>query len=173
VDLYYQPFSTRICTLSLTHISPLRASISQSEATCTSNWNATVDQLNGALSGALAATIPHEINDYLVPQVQAKNIPTTAFKYLNFQIGSNDVCNSCAKADGSSGPGSADDFETNIRTALEAIRTKIRELTCVPDGHHFRLRPSVPPHFFCPSEPRPFTETTSKWCPLITMLTCF
>ena len=128
----------RVCILLLTLI--LSIYIKQIASTCTNNWNASVDQLNGALSGALAATIPHEINDYLVPQIQTKNIPTTAFKYLNFQIGSNDVCKYCTKADGSSGVGSAGDFEENIRTALEAIRTKIRKIKFLVLSNHYLLQ---------------------------------
>lgn len=90
-------------------------------------YDASVDQLNGALSGALASNLPHEVNDYLIPQVRAKNIPTGAFKYLNLQIGSNDICLLCPQSAINLGPGSADDFESNIRTTLEAIRTGIRE----------------------------------------------
>lgn len=90
-------------------------------------YNAAVDQLNGALSGALASNMPHEVIDYLVPQVKARNIPDSAYKYMSFQIGSNDICQLCVQAELGFGPGSPDDFETNVRKTLEAVRTKIRK----------------------------------------------
>jgi phospholipase B1 len=88
-------------------------------------WNASVDQLNAAQSGALASNLYHEVVDYLIPQVKKKGIPKTAFKYLNLQIGSNDICSLCAQADVGIGPGSPDDFEANIRKTLEAVRKGI------------------------------------------------
>lgn len=95
-------------------------------------WNAAVDQLNGAQSGALASNLLHEVNDYLVPRVRSLNIPANAFKYLSLQIGSNDLCLLCAQSVISLGPGSPDDFEANIRNALEAIRAGIREWALHP-----------------------------------------
>lgn len=88
-------------------------------------WNSAVDQLNAAQSGALASNLYHEAVDYLIPQVKKRNIPTTAYKYLSLQIGSNDICSLCAQASINIGPGSADDFEYNIRRTLEAIRIGI------------------------------------------------
>jgi phospholipase B1 len=90
-------------------------------------WNDAVDQLNAAQSGALASNLPHQVNDYLIPQVRKWNLPADKFKYINIQIGSNDLCWSCAQATLGVGPGSADDFEANIRATLEALRTAIRE----------------------------------------------
>lgn len=97
-----------------------------SDGICPGAWNAAVDQLNGALSGALAVNMLHEVDDYLVPQIRARDIPDGAYKFLSFQIGSNDICKYCAQADNPNGDGSPDDWEANIRAALEAIRTKIR-----------------------------------------------
>ncbi|KIM23897.1 hypothetical protein M408DRAFT_27493 [Serendipita vermifera MAFF 305830] len=88
-------------------------------------WNSTVDQLNAAQSGALASNLYHEVVDYLIPQVKKRNIPDTAYKYLSLQIGSNDLCILCGQASIGIGPGSASDFESNIRKALEAVRTGI------------------------------------------------
>jgi phospholipase B1 len=94
--------------------------------TGSSGWNDAVDQLNSAQTGALASNLPHEVNDYLIPQVKKWNIPAEKFKYINFQIGSNDLCLLCAQATWGRGRGSADDFEANIRTTLEALRAAIR-----------------------------------------------
>ena len=89
-------------------------------------WNDAVDELNAAQSGALASNLPHQVNDYLIPQVRKWNLPADKFKYINIQIGSNDLCWSCAQATLGTGPGSADDFEANIRATLEALRAAIR-----------------------------------------------
>lgn len=86
-----------------------------------------MDQLNAAQTGALASNLPHEVKDYLIPQVKKRGIPRDKFKYINFQIGSNDLCWLCAEASIGIGPGSADDFEANIRATLEALRAAIRE----------------------------------------------
>lgn len=88
-------------------------------------WNSKVDQLNAAQSGAMATNIPHEVNDYLIPQIRARKIPSTAFKYLNLQIGSNDLCGMCHQAIVGFGPSSPDEFESSIRKALEAVRKNI------------------------------------------------
>jgi phospholipase B1 len=57
-----------------------------------------------------------------------RNIPREKFKYINFQIGSNDLCWFCAQSKFDFGPGSADHFEANIRKTLEALRIAIRTL---------------------------------------------
>ncbi|KAG8803599.1 hypothetical protein FRC18_007251 [Serendipita sp. 400] len=88
-------------------------------------WNSAVDQLNAAQTGALASNLPHEVDDYLIPQVKKRKIPTNKFKYINLQIGSNDLCWLCGQAALEIGPGSADDFERNIRYTLEALRKAI------------------------------------------------
>ncbi|EUC57314.1 GDSL-like lipase/acylhydrolase [Rhizoctonia solani AG-3 Rhs1AP] len=88
-------------------------------------WNQPVDQLNAAQSGALASNLLHEVRDYLVPQVKAAGIATNRFKYLSFQIGSNDLCQLCLAADALLGPGTQSDFEANIRETLEYVRKNI------------------------------------------------
>ncbi|CAE6448655.1 unnamed protein product [Rhizoctonia solani] len=88
-------------------------------------WNQPVDQLNAAQSGALASNLLHEVRDYLVPQVKAAGIAANRFKYLSFQIGSNDLCQLCLAADALLGPGTQSDFETNIRETLEYVRKNI------------------------------------------------
>ncbi|CCA72228.1 hypothetical protein PIIN_06162 [Serendipita indica DSM 11827] len=88
-------------------------------------WNSRVDQLNAAQSGALATNLYHEVNDYLIPQVKARNIPASAYKYLNLQIGSNDICSMCFQSVLGFGPASPDDFEASIRKTLEAVRNGI------------------------------------------------
>ncbi|CAE6494746.1 unnamed protein product [Rhizoctonia solani] len=88
-------------------------------------WNQPVDQLNAAQSGALASNLLHEVRDYLVPQVKAAGIAANRFKYLSFQIGSNDLCQLCLAADALLGPGTQVDFEANIRETLEYVRTNI------------------------------------------------
>jgi phospholipase B1, membrane-associated len=62
----------------------------------------------------------------LVPQIAKRNIPREAFKYINFQIGSNDLCWFCVQSNIDFGPGSTDHFEANIRKTLEALRAAIR-----------------------------------------------
>ena len=81
--------------------------------------------------------------DYLVPRVKIFGIPDKAFKYVNLQIGSNDLCQLCLQGEFSDlppyisvltrhtaslryGPGSADDFEANIRATLEYLRLNLR-----------------------------------------------
>ncbi|CAE6356179.1 unnamed protein product [Rhizoctonia solani] len=88
-------------------------------------WNQPVDQLNAAQSGALASNLLHEVRDYLVPQVKAAGITANQFKYLSFQIGSNDLCQLCLAADALFGPGTQSDFEANIRETLEYVRKNI------------------------------------------------
>lgn len=88
-------------------------------------WNSKVDQLNSAQTGSLASNLPHQLNDYIIPQVKKWKLPTNKFKYINFQIGSNDLCWLCAQASIGIGPGSADDFEDNIRETLEGLRAAI------------------------------------------------
>ncbi|KZV88552.1 hypothetical protein EXIGLDRAFT_772595 [Exidia glandulosa HHB12029] len=85
-------------------------------------WNAPVDNFNAAQTGALASNLLHEVRDYLVPQVKDAGIPNSAFKYLNFQIGSNDICQMCA---GALTPTAADSFEDDVRSALEYVRKNI------------------------------------------------
>ncbi|EJD41351.1 hypothetical protein AURDEDRAFT_115465, partial [Auricularia subglabra TFB-10046 SS5] len=85
-------------------------------------WNAPLDNLNAAQSGALASNLLHEINDYLIPQLAARNISSSSFKLLTLFVGSNDVCNGCADA---SSTGNADRFEANVRKALEALRGSV------------------------------------------------
>jgi len=88
-------------------------------------WDSSVDNLNSAQTGALASNLIHEVRDYLIPQVKAQGISNKAFKYLNLQIGSNDICQLCLAADLGFGPGSADDFERNMRETLEYLRTHL------------------------------------------------
>ncbi|KAG8823498.1 hypothetical protein FRC17_009307 [Serendipita sp. 399] len=88
-------------------------------------WNSAVDQLNAAQSGALASNLLHEVRDYLIPQVKKRNIPSSAYKYLNIQIGSNDICSMCFQSVIQAGPASPDDFENSIRETLEAVRKGI------------------------------------------------
>ncbi|KAF8601792.1 hypothetical protein BDV93DRAFT_495421 [Ceratobasidium sp. AG-I] len=88
-------------------------------------WNQPVDQLNAAQSGALASNLLHEVKDYLVPQVKALKIAASRYKYLSFQIGSNDLCQLCLAADALLGPGTQIDFEGNIRETLEYVRANI------------------------------------------------
>lgn len=82
-------------------------------------WNPPLDNLNAAQSGALASNLLHEINDYLIPQLAARNISSSSFKLLTLFIGSNDVCGGCAEAQSTD---NADRFEANVRAALEAVR---------------------------------------------------
>ncbi|KZV78881.1 hypothetical protein EXIGLDRAFT_822360, partial [Exidia glandulosa HHB12029] len=65
-------------------------------------------------------------SDYLVPQVEARNITASAFKYLNLQIGSNELCQLCPGGYTLAlTPAGADAFEENVRVAMEYVRTHI------------------------------------------------
>jgi len=88
-------------------------------------WNPPVDQLNAALSGAVASNLMHEVQDYLVPQVQARNIPANAFKYLNMQIGTNDICQLCTTGVFPGGLGNPDSYEAYVREALQYVQAHI------------------------------------------------
>jgi phospholipase B1 len=86
-----------------------------------------VDVLNAAQSGAMATNLVDEV-DYLVRQLRA--MPEIDYnndwKFLNIQIGSNDMCLACSSILGDgSGPLSADKYEQHIRAALEAVRARI------------------------------------------------
>ena len=43
------------------------------------------------------------------------------------QIGSNDLCQLCLQSQVGIGPGSADDFEANIRAVLDYLKLHLRE----------------------------------------------
>lgn len=85
-------------------------------------WDRDVDGFNAAQTGALASNLLHEARDYLVPQVKKARIPDSALKYMNFQIGSNDICQMCI---GALTPTAADNFEEDVRLALEHVRKNI------------------------------------------------
>jgi hypothetical protein len=86
-----------------------------------------VDVLNAAQSGAMATNLIGEAY-YLVQQLRA--MPEIDYdndwKFLNIQIGSNDMCLACSKILGEgSGMLSADRYENHILTALEFVRANI------------------------------------------------
>ena len=60
---------------------------------------------------------------YLVPQYKASGVKDSELKYLNLQIGSNDVCQLCAA--GAIGSLVADLFEKDVRKTLEHVRQNI------------------------------------------------
>ena len=75
--------------------------------------------------------------DYLIPQIQQREIPDNAFKYVSLQIGSNDICQLCMDLFARHGnnaqtrlglwPRMADEFEASVRSTLEYIRLNLRE----------------------------------------------
>lgn len=75
----------------------------------------------------MASNLPHEVNDYLIPQVRKWNIPANKYKYINLQIGSNELCWLCAQSALGLGPSSPDEFEADIRATLEALRAAVRK----------------------------------------------
>ncbi|EJD43613.1 hypothetical protein AURDEDRAFT_114662 [Auricularia subglabra TFB-10046 SS5] len=113
-------------------------------------WTPELDNLNAARSGAFAENLPHEVEDYLVPQVKAQNISDAAFKYLHMQVGTNDVCQLCATA---ILPPSADIFEASIRKSLEYMRAHIPNILVnivgvFPSSQLYDLTLNQPDH--CP-----------------------
>lgn len=88
-------------------------------------WHSDIDQLNAARSGAAALNLPHEMNDYLIPEVNRRNVPREKFKYINLQIGSNELCYSCTQGSLGIGSASAQNFEDNVIQTLELIRSSI------------------------------------------------
>jgi len=120
-------------------------------------WTPKVDQFNAALTGALAINLYHEAKgaslllihfhrywltvrpDYLVPQYKASGVKDSELKYLNFQIGSNDVCQLCAA--GAIGNFVADQFEKDVRKTLEHVRQNIPNVLVNVVGV-FRVRTS-------------------------------
>ncbi|KAL7411862.1 hypothetical protein BDY24DRAFT_395118 [Mrakia frigida] len=89
-------------------------------------WNPSQDQLNAALSGSLAVNLPHQARDYLVPQAWRTGVEREKWKFLNLQIGSNDLCSLCTAPEMFGfGPGSPDLFELSVREALEIVREGI------------------------------------------------
>ena len=54
-------------------------------------------------------------------------IPDSAWKHIMMQIGSNDLCQLCLQSQVGIGPGSADDFEANIRAVLEYLKLHLRK----------------------------------------------
>jgi len=81
------------------------------------------DNLNAAQSGAMASNLIHELN-YLIPTL--KSYPGIDYlndwKFLNLQIGTNDLCSSCMDPYGFL---TADMYEQNVRNALEIIRMEV------------------------------------------------
>lgn len=89
-------------------------------------WNSEVDRFNAARSGAMAQNLMHEIRDYLVPQLKKHDISDEGFKYMSFQIGSNDLCSFCLVGEMPGVfPGSPGAFEADVMEALEYVRSHI------------------------------------------------
>jgi len=61
--------------------------------------------------------------------VKLLGIPDSAYKYLNLQIGSNDLCQMCV----SNQTATADQYEADVREALEYVRKYIREWLTTPE----------------------------------------
>ncbi|RKP06759.1 hypothetical protein THASP1DRAFT_18042 [Thamnocephalis sphaerospora] len=85
-----------------------------------------IDRLNAAQSGAMAQNLRREF-EYLVDQLRAnKNINYEKdWKFLNLQIGSNDLCLACTALGSGDGMLSPDDYEMHIRTVLQLVRINI------------------------------------------------
>ncbi|KAG8904239.1 hypothetical protein FRB99_002059 [Tulasnella sp. 403] len=91
-------------------------------------WNSEVDRFNAARSGAMAQNLLHEIRDYLVPQLRYHNISDADFKYMSFQVGSNDLCQWCLVSEVPSKapfPGSPGVFEAQVTEALGYVRQHV------------------------------------------------
>ncbi|KAI8055011.1 GDSL-like Lipase/Acylhydrolase-domain-containing protein [Syncephalis plumigaleata] len=84
------------------------------------------DRLNAAQSGAMAQNLKKEVY-YLLDQLHAnQNVNMkNDWKFLNLQVGSNDLCLACTPFAKDRGPLSADAYESYIREALQTIRTNI------------------------------------------------
>ncbi|ORX44922.1 hypothetical protein DM01DRAFT_297161 [Hesseltinella vesiculosa] len=86
-------------------------------------YQPSIDQLNGAQSGARSMDLNHEL-DYLLGQLAdayKKNyIAVDDWKLLTFFIGSNDLCHACAVNTSLPGP-----FIVDVQNAIERIRNNI------------------------------------------------
>ncbi|KAG8881362.1 hypothetical protein FRB97_009627 [Tulasnella sp. 331] len=90
-------------------------------------WNYRVDRFNAARSGAMAQNLLSEVRDYLVPALRRHDVTDDEFKYMNFQIGSNDLCQLCLASEVPKGPmpGSPDVFEADVMQTLEYLREHV------------------------------------------------
>ncbi|RKP26172.1 hypothetical protein SYNPS1DRAFT_28124 [Syncephalis pseudoplumigaleata] len=84
------------------------------------------DRLNAAQSGVMAQNLKNEVY-YLIDQLRAdRNVDMqNDWKFLNLQVGSNDLCLSCTPFARERGPLSPDAYEAHIREALQLVRTNI------------------------------------------------
>jgi len=75
----------------------------------------------------MAQNLLQEVREYLVPHLKRQNVVDEEFKYMSFQIGSNDLCALCLATEVPSGPlpGSPEAFEADITETLEYVRKHI------------------------------------------------
>ena len=81
------------------------------------------DRFNAAQSGMMASNLTIELN-YLLKQLykEPTEIVLKSYKYLNFFIGSNDICFRCSN----DLPWlSSEQFETYLKSALDTIRKEL------------------------------------------------
>ncbi|KAI9597444.1 GDSL-like Lipase/Acylhydrolase-domain-containing protein [Syncephalis fuscata] len=85
-----------------------------------------LDRFNAAQSGGMAQNLKKEAY-YLLDQLHADpNVDIkNDWKFLNIQIGSNDLCLACTPFAGDRNMLSPDAYEANIREALQIIRTNV------------------------------------------------
>ncbi|KAG9005321.1 hypothetical protein FRB94_001612 [Tulasnella sp. JGI-2019a] len=90
-------------------------------------WNYKVDRFNAARSGAMAQNLLSEVRDYLVPTLRHHDVTDEEYKYMSFQVGSNDLCQLCLASQAPKGPfpGSADVFEQDVMQAIEYLREHV------------------------------------------------
>ncbi|RKP06758.1 GDSL lipase/esterase [Thamnocephalis sphaerospora] len=86
----------------------------------------TYDRFNVAQSGAMARNLPRQA-EYLVRQLRSNPHIDFAndWKFLNLQIGSNDLCLACTSMAGGFSPADADTYEQSVREALQLVRNNI------------------------------------------------
>jgi len=89
---------------------------------CPSRHYPKTDILNGAESGAYVMNMADSQVDYLVSEMQTMGIDVkNSWKHLTIMIGANDLCMTCIGRSLLS----ADEFEENLRKAMQEIRDQI------------------------------------------------
>ncbi|KAJ3416994.1 hypothetical protein HDV05_007476 [Chytridiales sp. JEL 0842] len=98
----------------------------QGASTGTTALRATIDVLNAAVSGALVSDLPGQVTE-LVKAFNARGntYEDDSWKMVNVLIGANNVCSSCKP--NTANLHSADAFERNFRTTMQALRTNFNK----------------------------------------------
>ncbi|CAD6575832.1 MAG: hypothetical protein TREMPRED_001504 [Tremellales sp. Tagirdzhanova-0007] len=75
----------------------------------------------------MAKSLVAQVQDYLIPAVEALEIPRDDWKYLNLGIGSNDICTYCLAPNTTDPPltGSPNEYAKAVKDAIELLRKHV------------------------------------------------